>query len=303
MITGGRVTSPAEPWLILSHIFVRHPEGACSIFGHETSAVAVNDFVQTMDGGESAYDKLFKQFALGCYGAAIKNGTDYFVDKTPRNALVLKEIVQLFPRSRYIFLWRNPISIIASMIETFDSGRWNIDRYNADLFIGLPNLVEASALPLSHKSIVNYESLVEAPVETLQRVSVDLDVDFNITGESLKNINNVVPQGRMGDPTFGQYQTISTEPVSKWLRSLASPIRKAWVRDYLHWLGEARLLSMGYSLESLDEQISSIRSDPAMLLRDCFWGPALKGFNAVGGRYFARRAKCSRRIPATCDIY
>lgn len=304
IVTGGCVTSPAEPWLILAHLFVRRSDGACSVFGHETSAAAVNDFVQTMAAGERDYDDLLRNFILGCYGSALKAGTSCFVDKTPRNALVVRDIIRIFPNSRFLFLWRNPISVIASMIDTFDGGRWNIDRYNTDLFVGLPNLIAASETNIEHKSILNYESLVEAPMATLKRVSGELKMEFNVTEESLSTINSVEQQGRMGDPTGRlQYKAISTEPVSKWVRSLASPFRKAWVRDYLRWLGEERLSTMGYSFESLDEQLDSIGHDPAMTLQDCFWRPVFKGLNAVGARYFSRRSKYSRGVPVTCDIY
>jgi hypothetical protein len=43
--------------------------------------------------------------------------------------------------------------------------------------------------------------------------------------------------------------------VDKWQRTVDNPVRVAWARRYLRWLGEDRLQAMGYSLDSLLDQL------------------------------------------------
>jgi hypothetical protein len=47
-----------------------------------------------------------------------------FVEKTPKNALRIPFLTQLFPDARFIFLWRDPRENLASIIEAWRSGRW-----------------------------------------------------------------------------------------------------------------------------------------------------------------------------------
>ena len=72
-------------------------------------------------------------------------GATWFVDKTPRYHLVVDEIMELFPDARFVFLWRHPLAVAASMIESFGRGHWNLDRYGVDLYGGVDRLVAAQA--------------------------------------------------------------------------------------------------------------------------------------------------------------
>lgn len=47
-----------------------------------------------------------------------------FLEKTPKNALRLPFLRELFPDARFVFLWRDPRENIASIIEAWRSGRW-----------------------------------------------------------------------------------------------------------------------------------------------------------------------------------
>ena len=62
-----------------------------------------------------------------------------------------------------------------------------------------------------------------------------------------------------GDQTgMRQYSAIRQDPLVKWKTTLANPIRKAWSRGYLRWIGQTRLATMGYEKESLDSELDSI---------------------------------------------
>jgi hypothetical protein len=47
-----------------------------------------------------------------------------FLEKTPKNALRIPFLTQVFPDARFIFLWRDPRENLASIIEAWRSGRW-----------------------------------------------------------------------------------------------------------------------------------------------------------------------------------
>ena len=68
----------------------------------------------------------------------------YFLDKTPPYAHFLPELAQTFPEAKFIALWRNPLAVVASIVETFCDGRWEPDRYPMSLYGALEALVSST---------------------------------------------------------------------------------------------------------------------------------------------------------------
>ncbi len=63
----------------------------------------------------------------------------------------------------------------------------------------------------------------------------------------------------MGDPTGAKrYSTLSSEPEQKWRTTLANPLRRAWCRRYLSFLGPERLATMGYDLDRLLGELDAL---------------------------------------------
>ena len=88
-----------------------------------------------------------------------------------------------------------------------------------------------------------------------------LEIDFEPA--ALSRFAEVRLDGRMGDPTGRQrYSALSSEPRQKWKRTLANPVRKAWCRRYLRYLGPDRLATMGYDM---DRMIGELDSQPLSL--------------------------------------
>ncbi|GEM_PF-114633 len=52
------------------------------------------------------------------------DGGEVFLEKTPKNALRIPFFNALFPRARFIFLWRDPRENISSIMEAWRSGRF-----------------------------------------------------------------------------------------------------------------------------------------------------------------------------------
>ena len=218
---------------------------------------AVEDFCGELPGGSDDYFKELRTFVLQLYAKAANREAGYFLDKTPRYHLVVDEVIRLFPDGKFIFLWRNPLAVIASIIETWGRRKWNLYVYKVDLFDGLENLISAYNTHADQVCGVNYETLLSNPEAEWRRVFAHLELPFD--PELLSHFNEVQLSGRMGDPTgVQQYQTLSKEPLEKWKSVLTNPLRKAWCRRYLRWIGKERLATMGYDLEELLSALDSI---------------------------------------------
>ena len=88
---------------------------------------------------------------------------DIFLDKTPRYGLIVSEIIDIFPDGKFIMLWRNPLAIIASIIETWGDGKWDLSMCKVDLFDGMASLIDGYQAHSNHILAMQYESFLQSP--------------------------------------------------------------------------------------------------------------------------------------------
>ena len=239
------VATVSEPWLLLPLTYSVRPEGARAEYWHPLAAQAVGDFAQALPGGRDEYLAEVGGLATRLY-ERLADGAEYFVDKTPRYHLIAEDLPRLLPDAKLIFLWRNPLAVVSSLLRTFRAGRFEPGLFSVDLESGLVNLTNAweQAEDTGSAFAVRYEDLISGEREW-RRLFEGLGLDFDPS--LLEQFPEVELQGRYGDPTgVSEYETISAEPKSKWLQDLGGPVRKAWARAYLERIGEARLRMMGY---------------------------------------------------------
>jgi hypothetical protein len=251
-----KIATASEPWILLPYLYTLRAEGAYAEYSHQRLVEAIHDFYSTLPNGRADYEYEIRELALRLYEKSSSKECCYFLDKTPRYHLVAEDLMRLFPEAKYIFLWRNPLSIIASMITTFLDGKWKVWRTKVDLFRGLDNLVQAYDKHRDTVCALRYEDLVANPESECRRVLEYLELPFRY--ETLSEFNKRILAGRMGDPTgIKRYRQISSEPLDKWKQVLNNPVRKQWARWYVRWIGPERLAIMGYRMEDLLDQLET----------------------------------------------
>ena len=76
-------------------------------------------------------------------------------------------------------------------------------------------------------------------------------------------------QGRMGDPTgIDHYHHLTQASLNKWKDVLANPLRKAWAKRYLRWIGAERLTLMGYEIDTLLDALDKAPTSARFLASD-----------------------------------
>ena len=132
------VATTSEPWLLLPYAYTLRPQGVDAEYVHPLMVAAIEDFCKELPRGEEDYLAELRRFSLDLYEKAAGEGATHFLDKSPPYCLVAEEIMRLFPEAKFVFLWRNTLSVLASMIETW--GPWRPTFMGSDLFVGLPRL-------------------------------------------------------------------------------------------------------------------------------------------------------------------
>jgi len=252
------IVTTAEPWVLLPFLYALKPEGAFAEYSHFCAALALQDFMKELPNGRDDYLEAVRLAVSSMYTKAMVN-TDarYFLDKTPRYTLVCDDVMKVFPDGKYIFLWRNPLAIVSSILETWGEGRWNLFYHKVDLFKSLDMAIH-TYMDNSDKCLtVKYEVFLEKPMLELKRIGDYLGIELD--EQVLVDFSEVSFEGKMGDPTgTKEYNQISTTPVEKWKKILCNPWRKWWCKRYLTWLGKERLAIMGYDFSTLISELDEI---------------------------------------------
>ena len=291
-----RVATTPETWLFPALFGIRHGDSPLADFGYDHVRIGLNDVTALLDNGNEAWrhsiraaaETLFSRFAAP---------NQLFLEKTPRNAIFCREILSTFPDSPALFVWRNPLSVIASINRTWGAGKWKTYFYHYDLYSGLRSMIETARDNSENPNImcVRYEDLVKSPQTIWPTVfeHFGLEYDPAYVAAPPKMLS------RMGDQ-IGQTKYTRTESRSTdlWKTAFGSRHRRRWVNSYLDWIGTEDLAFMGYQKDALIEDIArtgdSHWSDIIMIgaapLYHCFEPYILRGkFGRLGLNKFARR--------------
>ncbi|MFX0201952.1 MAG: sulfotransferase, partial [Candidatus Hodarchaeota archaeon] len=139
-------------------------------FNYKRSKVDMNVFLKSLSNlSKLTYEDYFELFANYSAKMNNKNNPPVIIEKTPRHAYYVKEIIDAFPKTKIIGIIRDPLATISSLMQTrakrlnflpisrrakLLASVWDWTRY----YQALRNL-ERDLTP-SHLTIVKYEDLI-----------------------------------------------------------------------------------------------------------------------------------------------
>lgn len=259
------IATAPEPWILVPFLTPFKESGVSADYDISVTNTAVKEFISNLPLGEKNFFYYLRKFVVSLYGEYARNNEQYFLDKSPRYSLVVDNVHKTFPNDKYIYLWRNPLAIIASSINTWGvKGRWNIHRIHVDLFVGLPRLISSSRLNKHKIFICKYEDIVSNR-KVLENLYSYLSLD--VSDEDISSFVHVLLGGSMGDKTgVAKYMKLDTGSIDSWKLTLNNPIRKWWCKRYLRWLGRENLEYMGYDIDFLIDELYSTRNNWFVLM-------------------------------------
>ena len=263
------VSTEAEPWFLLPFFYALEEEGTFADYSHLGAQRAIQEFIEKLPNGITDYYQAINQASISLYEKAAGSNARYFLDKTPRYTLVSKHILRAYPDAKIIFLWRNPLSVLASINETWGRGHWLPYSYKVDLYAGFDRLFQAYQEAGQRSISVNYEKLVTDPENEIRRICIYLDIPY--TESMIRNFSGKTFNGHFGDPTgVKKYKAVSSSSLDSWKNVLNTRFRIRWAKRYLVWIGNERMDQTGYSLQDSLDDLNSVKAG-GIGISDILW--------------------------------
>ena len=259
LATSGQISTASEPWLLLPLIYTLKPSGVRAEYGHGLSVRAIRDFYEQFPNGRQDYIDELREFALRLYQINSEQSNVYFLDKTPRYHLIINEIFEIFPEGKFIFLWRNPLAVVSSIINSWCNGKWKQNIWQLDLYDGVNNLLNSFIENSSHVHALQYENLVISPDYEMKKLCNYLMIEYN--DQMIESFQSIKFDGKWGDHTgIKKYNSLSKRSLQTWQNTYSNPFRRHWAIKYLNWFGEENLKIMGYNHRELISLVSNEKS-------------------------------------------
>jgi hypothetical protein len=236
------MTSP-ESWLLLPLFEVVAHGRALTEYNQHLAKVGMDGFFSKTGLDREAFIQELAASYGRLYERAIGIDSRYFLEKTPRNYLVIEDIVRCFPEAKFIFLWRDPADIGLSLARSY-GGKWNsLFRYEIDFAKGVPNLAVARKSLGPRAVDVAYEDLVADPQKALKPVYEYLGMKAGGFTESV--LGRSRSDGVLGDQTY---------KAPRKAQLLSRSMRRTLVK-MLESLEGADVEAMGYRLSVSIEKV------------------------------------------------
>lgn len=234
--------------------YLRRPHEPRVAYNSTFANRALSEFLDEVADGRETYDMGIRRMALDLYQQALKGtGASLFLDKTPRYYHIISDLTSLFPEARFVFLVRNPVSVLASRLEEVQGNWLWLATFDGllDLTKG-PGAIADGIATLKRRGVrVRYEDLVSHPEATIKRLCRYLDLEY-VPEMIHYGIGHRPKASALGDKkSVDQHSQPVSDYVHAWRKALQTRVAREIARAYVEQLGEATLTGLGYSASEI----------------------------------------------------
>ncbi|MGD0667627.1 MAG: sulfotransferase [Bryobacteraceae bacterium] len=252
----------SEPWIALHPLFALRTAGIAADYNSDLARTATRDFLGRLPEGEEAYWEGVRRMLTHLYGRALgEAGKRIFLDKTPRYYFVIPELRRVFPRARFLFLLRNPLAVLSSILETWvrTDSALDLRNFRHDL-MAAPALLLAGIRSFGPTATVaRYEELTAEPEKAVRRLCSEIGIGF---------YPEMIEYGAAAGGEqwqFGDQGVVYRENrpmpgyAERWRSVLKqSPAWEGWARCYLEALGPDLVRDLGYDYSGLSAEFAPL---------------------------------------------
>jgi glycosyltransferase involved in cell wall biosynthesis/DNA-binding SARP family transcriptional activator len=255
------IHTTAEPWIMLHPLYALKEDGIIADYRADLAQQGLIDFLGQIPEGIELYKTALRKFGSTLYNRVLESSEKrFFLDKTPRYYHIIPELYSIFPEANFIFLLRNPIAVLSSVLKTWYGNRVAGLQIQTliDLIKGPVRLLDGIKKLKEKAIVVEYESLVQSPEAVMLRVCNRIGIQYY--EDMLDYGRKPKPKGRFGDPVgIYKHQRPVADSIDKWLKNISSPELVEFADQYLKKVGSDIVSKMGYNFEELKQKLDSQR--------------------------------------------
>ena len=252
------IETTSEMWFLLPLVYSLRDKGIYTQYNTKSLNKALTYILSQLPNGEKDYFNAIKLFANTIYSKLSKKNAIYFLDKTPRYYLIINEIRRIFPEAKCLFLFRHPLSVIASVIESFNRGKMGDINHKIDMYKGPLMLASGYSEYKDNCYAIQYESLITQPEETIKNICSYLQIQYS---DTLTTEFSNIPLKGLGDKFSSKaFNKINTERVNRWKTVLGTRYRKRYAKKYINYLGEHTIKTFGYDFNEIISEIEQLET-------------------------------------------
>jgi len=248
-----KIYTRSEPWAMLYPLYRMKESGYNAEYGAQTSRRGFNTFLEGLPGKKEFYNEKLRQMYLSLYEAYLTNDTEFFLDKTTRYYLILDELQELFTDAKLIYLIRNPLAVLSSILISWPEQVENdLSIYKTDLIDAIDIACKTISQTKKNIFILHYENLIKETEVTLKQICAHLDILFE--KQMIHDYLNATEKFELGDQ-LGIYQKegIDNENDEKWTTELSNEKHWKLLYGYLNYIGREKFMTLGYDFDRTTE--------------------------------------------------
>jgi hypothetical protein len=275
----------SEPWIMLNPVYGTRTAGIETEYDAEWANLGISEFLEHYTDGPEVYDDAIRAFANTIYANAIaKDGGQRFIDKTPRYVLIIDDLIRLFPAAKFVFLLRNPLSILSSIVNTqIQDDLWGLENFSEELLRGPESILQGIETLGDKAVVVRYEDFVSAPEKNLEKICAPLNLEYKPGMAEYDNSNDI--QGRMQDHTgINKFSRPEKSRAESWRDLLNNAQQTHFAQCYLQNLGRDTLDAFGYSYDDLTTAVREAAERQHKTGWVFPWHVAIKHPRQLGGK-------------------
>jgi len=254
-----KIASVSEPYLLLPFCYATKKQGVFAEYSHILSSRAINNVIDNLPNKKKDFNRYLSEFSGNIYSGLCHNNETFFLDKTPVYSYIINDIYELFPDAKFIFLFRNPVQVYASVLTSLVKNRLKkLYRWYGQQLKGPKLLAEGYQLIGSKAFMLKYEDFVVRPEAELERLFTYLELDFDPT--VLQRFLHEDLKGGMGDRIgVNTYNKISHQSLNKWKKTFNTAVRKKLLLNYFKSIDDVFFEVTQYDKTATIEEIKNLK--------------------------------------------
>jgi len=260
LIQNERINSVPEPWFMLTLVSLYKNLGFTGGYNQSYASINFLEYLSNVGMKVNDVKEEVRSLSFKLYNLKALPNNHYFLDKTPRYYYIIEELIDLFPNAKFILLYRNPLSTIASILNYHWANnvpRKLSEKSKGDLITSYKNIIKLKSQSLSNVYFLKYEDVIANCKSELVNLFLFLNLKIDQVNEQYELNDNFKKTKFIDKKSVHKHSKVVSAYLNEWERIIDNSSKKSLVIYYLRMLESMRIELLGYDIKVLVQRLKS----------------------------------------------